>query len=287
MKILLFGQTGQVAQEVQRRAGDAVLEVLGRDVADFTGPAACAAHVAKTDADAIINAVAYTAVDRAEEDEATALRVNADAPGAIAQAAAERGIPLVHISTDYVFDGAGQAPFAPDHPTAPLGAYGRTKLAGEEAVRAAGGVHAILRTSWVVSAHGSNFVRTMLRLGAERDALNIVADQIGGPTPAAGIADACLAIAGQLIATPSKAGTYHFSGAPDVSWADFAREIFAQADLSCTVTDIPSSAYPTPAQRPMNSRLDCSAAMATFGIPRPDWRGGLADILTDLGASKP
>ncbi|WP_138935042.1 dTDP-4-dehydrorhamnose reductase [Roseovarius arcticus] len=285
MKILLFGQTGQVAQEVQRRAGDAVLEVLGRDVADFTDPIACAAHVAKTDADAIINAVAYTAVDRAEEDEAAAMCVNADTPGAIAQAAAARGIPMVHISSDYVFDGAGQVPFAPNHPTAPLGAYGRTKLAGEAAVRAAGGVHAILRTSWVVSAHGSNFVRTMLRLRAERDALNIVADQIGGPTPAAGIADACLAIAGQLIVAPTKAGTYHFSGAPDVSWADFAREIFAQAGLPCTITDIPSSAYPTPAQRPMNSRLDCSAAMATFGIPRPDWRDGLADILTDLGAS--
>lgn len=287
MKILLFGKTGQVAQEVQRRAGDAVLEVLGRDVADFADAAACAAHVAKTDADAIINTVAYTAVDRAEEDEAAALRVNADTPAAIAQAAAARGIPMVHISTDYVFGGAGQAPFAPDHPTAPLGAYGRTKLAGEAAVRAAGGVHAILRTSWVVSAHGSNFVRTMLRLGGERDALTIVADQIGGPTPAAGIADACLAIAGQLIAAPEKTGTYHFSGAPDVSWADFAREIFAQADLPCTVTDIPSSAYPTPAQRPMNSRLDCSGTMDTFGIPRPDWRSGLADILTDLGASQP
>ncbi|MFX0547303.1 dTDP-4-dehydrorhamnose reductase [Roseovarius sp. S1116L3] len=285
MKILLFGKTGQVAREVQRRAGATDLVVLGRDAADFTDPAACAAHVMATDADAVINAVAYTAVDGAEEDEETATLVNAHAPGAIARAAAARGLLMVHISTDYVFDGAGQAPFAPDHPTAPLGAYGRSKLAGEEAVRAAGGTHAILRTSWVVSAHGGNFVKTMLRLGAERDKLTIVADQIGGPTPAADIADACLAIAGQLIAAPSKTGAYHFSGAPDVSWADFAREIFARSGLSCAVEDIPSSAYPTPARRPMNSRLDNSATLATFGIPRPDWRAGLDDILTDLNGS--
>ena len=286
MKILLFGETGQVAREVQRRAGAATLEVLGRDAADFTDPAACAACVAETDADAIINAVAYTAVDRAEEEEATATLVNATTPGAIARAAAARGLPMVHISTDYVFDGAGQAPFAPDHPTAPLGAYGRSKLAGEAAVRAAGGTHVILRTSWVVSAHGGNFVRTMLRLGAERDKLTIVADQIGGPTCAADIAGACIAIAGQLIAAPSKSGTYHFSGAPDVSWADFARHIFAQAEITCTVEDIPGRDYPTPARRPMNSRLDNAATIAIFGIPRPDWRAGLDDILTELGAKR-
>jgi dTDP-4-dehydrorhamnose reductase len=285
MKILLFGQTGQVAREIQRRA-DATLEVLGREAADFTDPAACAAHVAATDADAIINAVAYTAVDRAEEEEETALAVNGTAPGAIACAAAARGLPLVHISTDYVFDGAGDAPFAPDHPTAPLGAYGRSKLAGEEAVRGAGGSHAILRTSWVVSAHGGNFVKTMLRLGAERDHLRIVADQIGGPTCAADIADACLVIARQLIKTPSKSGTYHFSGAPDVSWADFAREIFAQAGLTCAVEDIPTTAYPTPARRPLNSKLACGATDDAFAVPRPNWRAGLNDILNDLRASE-
>lgn len=287
MKILLFGETGQVAREIQRRAGDVELECLGREAADFSNPAACAARVAKTDANAIINAVAYTAVDRAEEDEAAATVVNAETPGAIARAAAARGIPIVHISTDYVFDGAGEAPFAPDDTPAPLGAYGRSKLAGEVAVRSAGGPHAILRTSWVVSAHGSNFVRTMLRLGAERDGLNIVADQIGGPTCAADIADACIAIAGHLVAEPAKSGTYHFSGAPDVSWADFAREIFARAHISCAVGDIPSTDYPTPARRPMNSRLDNSATMAAFGIPRPDWRAGLDDILAELGACAP
>ncbi|MEI4264117.1 dTDP-4-dehydrorhamnose reductase [Roseovarius sp. D0-M9] len=286
MKILLFGRTGQLAREVQRKAGATELEVLGRDAAGFTDPAACAAHVMATDAQAVINAVAYTAVDRAEEDEETAMLVNAAAPGAIARAAAARGLPVIHISTDYVFDGSGQTPFAPGDTPAPLGAYGRSKLAGEDAVRAAGGVHVILRTSWVVSAHGSNFVKTMLRLGDERDQLSIVADQIGGPTCAADIAEACLVIAGQLREAPSKSGTYHFSGAPDISWADFARDIFVQAGLSCTVEDIPSAQYPTPAPRPLNSRLDCLSTKATFGISRPCWSTGLTTILSELGAKK-
>jgi dTDP-4-dehydrorhamnose reductase len=284
MKILMFGQTGQVAHEVQRRTKGADLEALDRAAADFENPEACAARVMATGAGAVINAVAYTAVDRAEKDEDTAMCVNALAPGAIARAAAARGLPLVHISTDYVFDGAGDAAFMPDHPTAPLGAYGRTKLAGEQAVRAAGGVNAILRTSWVVSAHGGNFVKTMLRLGLERDHLRIVADQTGGPTCAADIADACISIAGQLITAPDKSGTYHFAGAPDISWADFAREIFVQAGITCTVEDIPSSAYPTPARRPQNSRLHCHSTHEAFGISRPDWRAGLQDILAELGA---
>jgi len=201
----------------------------------------------------------------------------------MALAAAELGVPFVQISTDYVFDGAGTAPFAPEAPVGPLGAYGRSKLAGEEAVRAAGGVHAILRTSWVVSAHGGNFVKTMLRLGAERDALTIVADQVGGPTAAGDIAAACLEIADQLSVDPGKTGTYHFAGAPDVSWADFAREIFGQAGLSCVVTDIPSAAYPTPAKRPHNSSMDCTSLAETFGIPRPDWAESLSGILRELG----
>jgi dTDP-4-dehydrorhamnose reductase len=287
MKLLVFGEIGQLGQELQRRAGDIELEVRGLDEANFDDPETCAAFVTATDADAVINAVAYTAVDKAEEDEALALMVNATTPGAIARAAAARGLPLVQISTDYVFDGTGTAPFTPDHPTGPLGAYGRTKLAGEEAVRAAGGPHAILRTSWVVSSHGNNFVKTMLRLGAEREKLTIVADQVGGPTCAAAIADACFSVARQLIDDPSKSGTYHFSGGPDVSWADFAREIFARSGTECAVEDIPTTAYPTPAKRPLNSRMDNSATQATFGIARPDWRAGLADILSDLGALKP
>lgn len=286
MKVLIFGETGQLATELRRRKGGDTLETHGRGTADFENPEACAALVRATDAGAVINAVAYTAVDRAEDEEALALRINGETPGAIARACAERSIPFVHVSTDYVFDGAGTQPFTTDHPTAPLGAYGRTKLAGEEAIRAAGGPHAILRTSWVVSAHGKNFVKTMLRLGAERDRLTIVADQVGGPTCAGDIAEACLSIAHQLVADPGKRGTYHFSGGPDVSWADFARAIFAEAGLTCEVADIPSSAYPTPARRPLNSRLDNSETERVFGIARPEWRSGLRAILADLEADR-
>ncbi|MCP3968790.1 MAG: dTDP-4-dehydrorhamnose reductase [Rhodobacteraceae bacterium] len=286
MRILVFGEIGQVGQELQLRAGDVTLEVRGLGDANFADPATCAGFVTKTDADAVINAVAYTAVDKAEEEEALALAVNGTTPGAIARACAARNLPLVHISTDYVFDGANETPFGVDHPTGPLGAYGRTKLVGEQEVRGAGGVHAIFRTSWVISRHGNNFVRTMLRLGTERNRLTIVADQIGGPTCAADIADACLSAAVQLVSDPAKSGIYHFSGGPDVSWADFAREIFAQAGISCEVADIPSSDYPTPAKRPLNSRMDNSLTEAAFGIPRPDWRAGLRYILQDLGALK-
>lgn len=282
MKVLVFGKTGQLGLELARRAGDVTLEIHGRETADFADPAACAALVAASDADAVINAVAYTAVDKAETEERLATVINGETPGAIARACAEKGLPFVHVSTDYVFDGTGTLPFPPDHPTAPLGAYGRSKLAGEEAVRKAGAPHAILRTSWVVSKHGTNFVKTMLRLGADRDRLTIVADQVGGPTCAADIADACLAIARHLGTAPDKSGTYHFSGAPDVSWADFAREIFALSGIACDVVDIPSSDYPTPAKRPLNSRMDNSATQAAFGLARPDWRIGLAAILADL-----
>lgn len=283
--MLVFGRTGQVAQALQAQAPDA--RYLGRDAADFSDPDACAAWVARVNPTAVINAVAYTAVDDAEDNEALARTINSDTPGAIARACANLDIPLVHISTDYVFDGSREAPFATDHPTAPLGAYGRSKLAGEEAVRAAGGTHAILRTSWVVSATGSNFVKTMLRLGATRDTLTVVADQVGGPTCADDIAAACLKIARQLGADASKSGTYHFSGAPDVSWADFARAIFARAGMGVTVTDIPATDFPTKAVRPANSRMDNNSTEAVFGIPRPDWRVGLDKICTALDIKKP
>ena len=256
--ILIFGSTGQVATELRAVAPEAVF--LGRDQADLTNPAACAAAVLVHKPRAVINAAAYTAVDKAESDEATALLVNGEAPAAMARACAELGVPFVHISTDYVFDGAGEAPFTPDHPTAPLGAYGRTKLAGEQGIMAAGGTYAILRTSWVFSAHGNNFVKTMLRLSETRDALNVVADQIGGPTPARAIAAACLTIAAALQKDPAKSGVYHVSGAPDISWAGFARETFAQAGRAVTVNEIPTSAYPTPAKRPANSRMECAWA---------------------------
>lgn len=284
MTLLIFGKTGQVARELQRLEPEAVF--LGRDQADLTDPAACAAAITAHRPTAVINAAAYTAVDKAEEDEPTAALVNGAAPGEMAAACAALGVPLVHISTDYVFDGAGDAPFAPDAATAPLGAYGWTKLAGEEAVRGAGGVHGILRTSWVFSAHGANFVKTMLRLSETRDRLTVVADQVGGPTPAAAIAEACISMATALTRDPAKAGSYHFSGAPDVSWADFAREIFTQAGRQVAVEDIPSSAYPTPARRPANSRLDCRSTQAAFGLTRPDWRAGLAAVLKELEVSR-
>ena len=282
MKLLIFGQTGQVARELARRAPAGVtLHTLGRDRADLADPATCALAIDRTDADAVINAAAWTAVDKAEADIDAAMVVNGDAPTAMARAAADRGLPFLHLSTDYVFDGTGDQPFAADHPTAPLGAYGRSKLAGERGVRAATGPHLILRTSWVVSAHGSNFVKTMLRLGAERESLTVVADQIGGPTPAAAIADA-LFVAARAMAGGATGGTHHFAGAPDTSWADFARKIMASAGLACRITDIPTLAYPTPAKRPLNSRLDCRSFTESFGIARPDWHTGLDDILKEL-----
>lgn len=279
MSLLIFGQTGQVARELARRAPGA--RFLGRAEADLSDPAACAAAIRALRPDAVINAAAWTAVDKAETEEEAATLVNGAAPGAMAQACADLDIPLVHISTDYVFDGAGTLPFRPSDPTAPLGAYGRSKLAGEVAVRASGARHVILRTSWVFSAHGANFVKTMLRLGADRPALRVVADQIGGPTPADAIAAACLTLAGAL-REGAAGGTHHFAGAPETSWAGFARETFALAGLPVTVEDIPSDAYPTPARRPLNSRLDCSALAADFGIMQPDWRAALAHVITEL-----
>lgn len=277
--ILVFGQSGQVARELARLAPGA--RFLGRAELDLATPGAAQAAIESIRPEAVINAAAYTAVDKAEEEEAEALALNATAPGEMARTSAALGIPFVHISTDYVFDGSGEAPFAPDAPTAPLSAYGRTKLAGEQAVQAAGGAYAILRTSWVFSAHGANFVKTMLRLSETRDRLTVVADQVGGPTPAADIAAATLTIAADLARDPGKSGIYHFAGAPAVSWAGFAREIFTRAGRRVEVADIPTSDYPTPAARPHNSRLDCST-LATFGLSQPDWREGLDAVLKDL-----
>jgi len=281
--ILVFGKTGQVATELQR-VGDVV--ALGRDQADLSDPAACAAAIREQTPKAVINAAAYTAVDRAEEEEAIATVINGDAPTAMADACSALGIPLVHISTDYVFDGMGEKPWQTNDRTNPQNAYGRSKLAGEMGILTSGVIHSILRTSWVVSAHGANFVKTMLRLSDTRDVLNIVADQIGGPTPARNIAATCLQMAEQLIQDPSKSGIYHYGGAPDVSWVDFANEIFEQAGKSVQVTHIQSKDYPTPAKRPLNSRMDYSATEQTFGIVRPNWRDGLKEILQDLEVTK-
>lgn len=277
--ILVFGRDGQVGRELTAHPG---VVSLGRAQADLSKPEACVAAIEAHAPEAVINAAAYTAVDRAEDELALATIINADAPTAMAEACKARDIPFVHISTDYVFDGSGDTPWNPKDPTDPQGAYGLSKRRGEEGVMAAGGRYAILRTSWVFSAHGANFVKTMLRLSEDRDALNIVADQIGGPTPARDIATACLTIARDLLRMPSHAGLYHYSGAPDVSWYDFATRIFDMAGRDIAVTPIPTSAFPTPAKRPLNSRLDCADTAAIFGVARPDWEAGLHDALHDL-----
>ncbi len=280
MRALVFGKTGQVATELQKLLPEATF--LGRDQADLTEPETCAAAIRTSDATVVINAAAYTAVDKAEDDESTAAVINGQAPGAMAEACADRGIPFLHISTDYVFDGSGDQPYATNAPVAPQGAYGWTKLAGERAIEAAGGSYGILRTSWVFSAHGSNFLKTMLRLSETRDALDIVADQIGGPTPAAEIAAALVQMAEVKLAGRGGNGLYHFAGTPTASWAGFAREIFRQAGRDVAVTDIPTCDYPTPAKRPLNSRLDCSRIESDFGISRPDWAVGVQQVLKEL-----
>ncbi|PVA05204.1 dTDP-4-dehydrorhamnose reductase [Thalassorhabdomicrobium marinisediminis] len=289
MHILVFGRTGQVARALQDLmaakpdgALASTLTFLSREEVDLTDPQACSDAIIARAPDAVINAAAYTGVDAAETDTDQAHKVNAEAPSAMARACASQDIPFVTISTDYVFDGSGTAPWSPDDSPQPLGVYGYSKLAGEKAVRAAGGRFAILRTSWVFSAYGQNFVKTMLRLAETRDSLTIVGDQIGGPTAAADIAAACLRLAQCLAADPDRAGLYHFSGTPDVSWADFAREIFRQAGVSCMVTPISSADYPTVAKRPLNSRMECELTAQTFQIERPDWTISLAHVLKQL-----
>lgn len=284
MKIILFGSSGQVAEEVIRRApDDVVIKSLSREDADFSSPDAVQRIALSVEADAFINAVAYTAVDDAENDEHIANAINNISVAKLAEAASTRSIPLVHISTDYVFDGSGTTPRASTAPTGPLNVYGRTKLAGEMALVASGAKYIILRTSWVFSAFGNNFVKTMVRVGQDRSTLNVVSDQIGGPTPAAAIADAAIKAAVYLTeGFPS--GTYHFSGTPDVSWADFAREVFFQSNMDVDVLDIPTSSYPTPAKRPLNSRLNCRATKDDLGIDRPMWKTHLTDVLKELAA---
>ncbi len=286
MKALVFGYSGQVASELRKRGPEHGIQVqaLGRDAADLTDPEACAAIVQKTDAQVVINAAAYTAVDKAEAETELAHLINAEAPAAMARVAARRGLPFLHISTDYVFDGSGSKPFEVTDQTAPLNVYGHSKLEGEVQVAKAGGWHAIFRTSWVFSAHGNNFVKTILRLAETRDQLNIVADQVGGPTSATDIADCLLCVA--KAGPKGNGGIFHFSGAPEISWAGFAREISSQAHLSLRIDDIPTQDYPTPAARPLNSRLDCTRLETEYGIARPDWRQALAEVLSELDRTK-
>lgn len=282
MTLLVFGKTGQVATELRRQA-DVV--ALGRDDADLSDPDACSRAIETYRPEAVINAAAYTAVDKAEEDALLAKLVNGEAPEAMAIASSYLGIPFVHLSTDYVFDGSRDRPWKPSDPVAPLGIYGSSKLSGERAVLATEARAVVLRTSWVFSPYGSNFLKTMLRLAKTHDDLRIVADQIGGPTPASAIADTCLRVVSQLKSGRGAPGLYHYAGTPDVSWAGFAREIFRVAGYNVEVTDIPSSEYPTPAKRPLNSRLDCSTFEQTFEIERPDWRESIIQIVKELTVS--
>ena len=278
--ILVFGKTGQVATELQR-TGDVL--AISRDFTDLTNPSSCYDAIKIHTPEAVINAAAYTDVDKAETEEELATLINGNSPKAMAQACRTLNIPFVHLSTDYVFDGTGDQPWQPKDVTKPQNAYGRSKKIGEDGIRAVGSTYGILRTSWVVSSHGNNFVKTILNLSENRDTLSLVADQIGGPTPAKDIAKACLKIVDQLKQDPSKSGTYHFSGTEDVSWAEFATEIFKQTRRSVSVLPVPTCDYPTPAVRPLNSRLNCSRTGEVFSIHRPNWRIGLNDILIELG----
>ncbi|WP_425228658.1 dTDP-4-dehydrorhamnose reductase [Sphingomonas sp.] len=288
-QVLVTGGGGQLGTELQRCAWPAGWEVVAIDVADldFTDMAAIAAKVAERPWAAVINGAAYTAVDKAESDQLLAWQVNALAPAAFGAACAKAGIPLVQVSTDYVFAGDKQGAWEPDDAVGPLGVYGASKLGGELAVRTAGARHAIVRTAWVVSAHGANFVKTMLRLAADRDTLRVVDDQHGSPTAAADLAQVLATIAMRLADDPAvPSGVYHFSNAGPVTWAGFAREIFAQSVVrggpGATVEGIATSDYPTPARRPSNSMLSHDAIRAAYGIePRP-WQAALGDILDEL-----
>ena len=291
--ILVTGAAGQLGAELQRCAWPEGWQVVavGRDRLDLADTDAIAQIVASGHEGqpwaAVINGAAYTAVDKAESDHVTAWKVNALAPAAFGQACAQAGIPLVQVSTDYVFAGDKDGAWEVDDPVAPLGVYGASKLGGELAVRTSGARHAIVRTAWVVSAHGSNFVKTMLRVGAERESLRVVDDQRGSPTSAADLAHALMAIALRLAqdeAAPT--GTFHFSNQGATSWAGFATEIFRQSALRggpvATVEPIGTAEYPTPARRPANSLLGHGAISAAYGItPRP-WQQALGDILDEL-----
>lgn len=271
MRILVTGRDGQVARSVAARGDAHELIFAGRPELNLTDAASIERSVERIAPDLIVSAAAYTAVDRAESDAAAAMATNGDAPGVLARAAAKRGASIIHLSTDYVFDGSGDRAWREDDQVAPLGVYGETKLAGERAVAASGARHAIIRTAWVFSPFGHNFVKTMLRLARDRASLTVVDDQVGCPTSAFDIADAILAVARTWQAGSAVAdGVFHFAGLDEMSWASFARAILAESASrggpEAEVVGIPTSAYPTPARRPANSRLDSSRFSQVFGL---------------------
>ena len=296
MKILLLGKNGQVGWELQRALAPlgelTALDRQGDDglCGDLTNLDGLAATVRAVQPQVIVNAAAYTAVDKAEGEPELAQRINAEAPAALAREAAALGALLVHYSTDYVFDGSGSAPWAEDAPTGPLGVYGATKLAGEQAIVQAGCAHLILRTSWVYAARGGNFAKTMLRLAAERERLTVIDDQWGAPTGAELIADVTAHAVAQTRQQPAKAGIYHLTAAGETTWFSYAKFVLAlagQAQIAIKIKatellPIPTSAYPTPARRPHNSRLDTRKLQTRFGLALPPWQHGVRRMLAEI-----
>ena len=285
MRIAVTGQYGQVAASLADRGTNVEVVLLGRPALDLLDRDRVVSSIRRTRPDIIINAAAYTAVDKAEAEPDLAMRINGDGAGFVAEAAASLGVPLLHLSTDYVFDGALDRPYREDDTVGPTGAYGRSKLAGEQRVLSACPNSVVLRTAWVYSPFGANFVRTMLRLGETRDTVGVVADQRGNPTSALDIADALLAIARRVHAdpTPGLRGIFHMTGGGDATWADFAEAVFADATTHgrtpVHVNRITTADYPTPAKRPQNSRLDNAKLHGAFGMTLPDWRASLATCL--------
>jgi len=294
MKILLFGCNGQVGWELQRALaplGDLLaVDFDSKDLAaDFTRPNELAATVRAVRPDVIVNAAAHTAVDKAEGEPALANTVNAEAPGVLAREAAATNAWLVHYSTDYVFDGSGSRPWKEDGTPGPLNVYGRTKLEGEQLIRASGCRHLILRTSWVYAARGSNFARTMLELAAKRDELRVVDDQVGAPTGADLLADVTAHALRSALARPELGGTYHAVASGETSWHGYARTAIEWARAQGLpvrvapqrIVAVPSSAYPTAARRPLNSRLDTQRLQRAFGLTMPAWPSGVLRMLRE------
>jgi dTDP-4-dehydrorhamnose reductase len=288
MNLLLFGRNGQVGWELQRALAPlGTVTALDEADADFSQPQGLAQVVRHVRPDVIVNAAAYTAVDKAESQAEIAQAINAEAPGVLAQEAARLGAWLVHYSTDYVFDGSGDAPRDEDAPTGPLSVYGRTKLDGEQRIQAAGCCHLVLRTSWVYAARGGNFARTMLRLAAERQRLTVVDDQIGAPTGAELLADVTAHALRAATQRPELGGTYHVAADGETSWHAYASFVIEWARARGlpvkvqAVEPVATSAWPSPARRPLNSRLDTRKLQRTFGLVLPTWQAGVVRILEE------
>ena len=293
MRILLFGVNGQVGRETATLAAERSIDFVGIDRAttDISDPVAVARILEAKRPDLVINAAAYTAVDKAESEPEQAARANALAPGWIAERCDRYRTPLIHISTDYVFDGTKAGAYVEADPISPLGVYGRTKAAGEAAVRAAAERHLILRTSWVYGAHGANFLKTMLRLAGDRDRLTVVADQRGCPTATRDIAEGLLAAAASIGAGQARWGTYHLAGTGVTTWHGFASEIIRVAapltGRAPEVAPITTADYPTPARRPANSELNSSQFERAFRFRAAPWQSRVADVVAQLLPSRP